>query len=237
MPQIERDAPQTEGERAEADMRERGRQAFDSGNYPEAFNLFQSSLLDTALRWFREEGLTFQRPPDRKLSAAELLVGLAIASQREVASRGEGASHKLITAADIFAAVAEMRMVMEKPVDQTVEGSASLMAELMCRGVMLGQLDGIMNAINLGWLDKLAEHEATRNRRRAGAEKVNAQKASVKESALAEAIRITGRNPMLSAEDLAVKVKEAANLVTTIRTITDWVREWRRLGFIAPQKT
>lgn len=237
MSMIERAAPRTEEERAEDAMRERGREAFNSGNYPEAFNLFQSSLLDAAIRWFREEGITFQRPAEKKLTATELLVGLAMASQREVKSRGDDITPKLTTAADTFSAVAELRIAIDKPEPEDAEASAMVMSELMCRCVMLGQIDMVMNAINLGWLDKLAEYEMARDRRRAGAEVVNAKKATVKENALAEAMRITGRNPTLSAEDLAVKVKEAANLATTIRTVSDWVREWRRQGFIAPQKT
>lgn len=237
MPKFEMASPKSDDERREDDMRERGRDAFNAENFTDAFNLFQSSLIDMALRWFREEGVTFQRPPDRKFSAVELLVGLALASKREVTARGEGASDKLTTAANILAAIAELRIAIEKPTPQTVEGSASAMAELMCRSVMLGQLDGIANAINLGWLDKLAEHEVGRERNRAGAHAANAKKATMKENALAEAMRITSRNPTLSAEDLALKVQEAAGLKTTIRTITAWVREWRRKGFIAPQKT
>ncbi len=236
MPRIERAAPKTNEERAEAEMRERGRQAFNEGSFADAFTLFQSSLLDSALRWFREEGITFQRPPDKKLTAKELLVGLAMASQREVAGRGENATHRLSTAADLLGAVAELRIALEAPIKKSDEASAARMAELMCRSVMLGQIDMVMNAINLGWLDKLAEYEMARDRRRAGAEKVNAQKASVRENALAEAIRITARNPTLSTEDLALRVKEAAKIDTTIRTISDWVREWRRQDFIPLQK-
>jgi hypothetical protein len=232
---LHRPPPETDDERHEEELRERGREAFHAGRYDEAYNCFQSSALDLALRWFREEGLVFQRPPN-KLTAMELLIGLAIAANGELESQGEAASNKLSAATWLFNAVAELRIALEEHVPATKEAVGLKMAEMTSRGVMLGQIDMIMTAIRLGWLDKLAEYEVARERRRAGAEKVNAAKATVKERAMGEAIRIAGRNPTLSNEELARRIIDAAGLNTTIRTATDWVREWRRRELLRAQK-
>lgn len=214
---------------------ERGRESFFAGRYSEAFSHFHSSLLTRAIRWFREEGVYFQRPP-RDFTPTELIVGLSFAAHAELKERGETASERLQTAAALFAAVAELRIALERPAPKSVEAMHEFLAELTIRSGMLGQVDMLMTAIELGWLDKLADYEMDRARRRAGADVVNSRKADIKQRALNEAVRITGRNPTLSNEDVARKIVEAAELKTTIRTATDWVREWRRKGFLPPIK-
>jgi hypothetical protein len=46
----------------EEQSKETGRDAFLAGRYSEAFSHFNSASLTKAIRWFREEGTTFQRP-------------------------------------------------------------------------------------------------------------------------------------------------------------------------------
>jgi hypothetical protein len=232
---FERATPKTPEELREEEMRERGRAAFHEGDYVEAFNLFQSSALETALRWFREEDVRFHRP-EGEFTATELLIGLAIAANKEMAERGEDAPNKLSAGTWLFNAVAELRVALDEDVDATPEAVGKKLAEMTTRGVMLGQIDMIMTAINLGWLDKLAEFEVGRERRRRGAAKVNAKKATAKEQALGAALRTTSRNPTLSNEEVARKMVEAAGLSTTIRTATDWVRAWRKQGHLPPIK-
>jgi hypothetical protein len=232
---ILRAKPKTEEELQEEAKRELGRKAFDDGRYEEALGLFRASLTDMAIRWFREEGFRFQRPPG-DFTPKELLIGLAMACQREVEALGDDASHKLQSANWLLNTMARFQEAAETEFELTPEGLSRKMSEMAGYGAMMGQLDMIMNLINLGWLDKLALFEVEREKRRLGAQKVNARKASAKEKVLAEAIGIAARNGTLSNEDLARIAIEKARVVTTIRTATDWVREWRRGDFLPPQK-
>jgi hypothetical protein len=210
---------------------ERGREAFFSGKYREAFSHLHSSLLTRAIRWFREEGVQFQRPPD-ELTPTSLIIGLSFAAHAELRERGETVSTRLEAAAALFASIAELRIALEQPAPESAEGMHEMLAELVIRSAMVGQVDMLMTAIELGWLDKLAEFELDRERRRAGAAVVNARRASARQTALNEAIRITSRNATLSNEEVARKVLDATGLKTTIRTVTEWVRIWRKEGYL-----
>lgn len=225
-------APSDGSTRAEeAAALDRGRVAFEAGRYRDAFSQLHSSLLTRALRWFREEGVQFQRPPE-EIAPTELILGLAYAAQSEVAERGDAAGRKLEAAALTVAAIAELRIALERRSPETADEMHEFLAELTIRSGMLGQLQVLMDAEENGWFDKLEEYDADRSRRRAGAEVVNARRADAKQRGLNEAVRITGRNPTLSNEEIARKLIDAAGLSTTVRTATDWVREWRRQGYL-----
>jgi len=218
-------------------LRDEGREALHAGRYPEAFSKFHASVLSRAIRYFREEGVTFHRPPV-ELSPTELVVGLAMAAEDEYLARGDGASNKIAVATWLFQAAADLRLALDEAIaaedEPRVHGKV---AELILRGVVLGQVDGIMCVTELGWIDKLAEHEINRAKKKLGAERTNAQKRDVRSRAHSEAVRIANRNPTLSHEELALKVRDAAELNTTIKTLTDWIRGWRREGSVPPIKS
>lgn len=232
---MQSDSATDEDAREEQRLRDQGRIAFHEGRFADAFSLLHASLLSQALRWFREEGVTFTRPPG-SITPTDLLVGLAIAANGELEARGDAASDRFSSAAWLFQAVAELRLGLDEHVPLKTEAVSHKIAELTLRGFMLGQIDMIMNAIRLGWLDKLAEHEIDRARRSAGAAATNAKKATLQQEALGSAIRIVSTNPTLSHEEVAVKVRESLGLSTTVKTLTGWVRDWRRKGFLPDRK-
>lgn len=213
---------------------ERAREAFFAKRYRDAFSQRHSVLLTKAIRWFREEGVAFRRPPE-DATPTELIVGLAFAAGAEVQERGEAASDKLQFAASLFATIAELRMSLDEPTPaDDVDAMHEKLAELVLRSAMVGQVEMLMTGVELGWFDRLAEFEQDRDRRRAGAARVNEQKAGVRQQVLNEAIRVAGRNPTLSNEELARRSVEAAGVKTTIRTATEWVRGWRKLDYLPP---
>jgi hypothetical protein len=213
--------------RAESDL------AFRDGRFDEAFNRMQQAGLDEAIRWFREEGVTFtKRQPE--ITPLELIVGLAAASHAEVVERGEAAPDKLVAAATFLWALAELRQALARTLAPNVKATGLDLAELTMRAAVLGEMTGLVNAVRLGWMEKLTRFERDRERRRLGATTVNERKATAKEEAFAQALRIAGVNPTLSNEDLALKLGES--VATTVKTRTEWVRRWRRQGFIPPQK-
>lgn len=229
------DAPA--GKAAEDEADDAARAAFFEGRYSDAFAQRHSVLLTKAIRWFREEGVTFQRPPE-EATPTELIVGLAFAAHAEIEERGiDATSDKLQFAASLFATIAELRMALDEPTPiDSPEAMREKLAELVLRSSMVGQAEMLMIGSELGWFDKLAEFERDRERRRAGADAVNQRKADARQRVLNEAILIAGRNATLSNEDLALKAVAAAKVATTIRTATDWVRDWRKKGFLPPIK-
>lgn len=218
-----------------AELRDQGREDFYKGDYKRAYSRFMGSVLSDAIRWFREEGVNFSRPPG-ELAPTDLVVGLAHASAAVVRDRGEAASDRLETAAFLFQAVAELRLALDEPVPLKADAVAEKIAELVSRSIMIGQVDMLMQTTKLGWLDKLADYEIDRARRRVGAETTNRKRADVRDRALSEAMRIVSTNPTLSHEDVALKVREALKLATSVKTMTDWVREWRRKAFLPERK-
>jgi hypothetical protein len=220
---------------AEDATREIGQEAFVAGRYREAFSHLHSGMLTKAIRWFREEGAVFQRPPGDTTPTA-LIIGLSFAAHAELRERGDEASVKLQVAASLFASVAELRVALEGPNPDTNEGMHEKLAELTIRSAMLGQVDMLMTAIELGWLDKLAEYEVDRDTRRRGAAITKAKKEDARQKALNEAVRIASKNQTLSNEELARRVLDATGLPTTIRTATDWVRTWRKEELLPPIK-
>jgi hypothetical protein len=211
-------------------------EAFRQGCYQDAFARYQSLSVSLALRFLAEEGVQFKRPPEGT-APLELIVGLAYAANAELAERGgDEAPMKVATAAWLLSATAEMRMAMEKPVPLRKDAIDSKIAELMIHAQMVGQIDMLMTAVRGGWFDKLIAYETDRERKRAGAAVINARKADARQTALNEAVRITGRNPTLSNEELARKILDATSLKTTIRTATEWVRLWRKDGYLPAVK-
>lgn len=222
-------------EQREEALRDRAVRAYVDGNFEDAFAAFHACVLSCALRWFREEGIRFGRPRDG-VTPTELMVGLAVAATRELREQGDAASDKLSAATWLFCAAADLRTALEVSVSDDVDAVARKIAEVTMRGMVLGQMDAIMTAVRLGWLDALTAHEIDRARRRSGAEATNRRKATRREDALGVALQLSGKNPTLSHEDIAVKVRESLGLPTTIKTLTSWVREWRRQGFIPVRK-
>ena len=84
------------------------------------------------------------------------------------------------------------------------------------------------------YLETLEEHK--RETAEHASDVMSTFEATAKEAALAEALKITATNPTLTNEDLAQRVQVNLSLSTTIRTLTEWVRAWRRQGFLPPQK-
>lgn len=143
---------------------------------------------------FGKRGPCFQRPPG-EVTPTSLIIGLSFAAHAELRERGDDASIKLQVAASLFATIAELRMALEDQSPETEDGMHEKLAELTIRSAMLGQVDMLMTAIELGWFDKLAEFEMERETRRRGAAATNAKKVDVRQRALNEAVRIAGQEP------------------------------------------
>jgi hypothetical protein len=229
------------------------RALFHSGDFANAMGRRHWVGLNKALRWFREEGVEFQRPSD-DLPAFELIMALAFASQSLVDDLGERASEKLQFATAFIVALAELRQAVRgwPPLasDPTMPAKVS---EVILKAAMVGQAETLMISLERGWFADVAsatsalqeveglrakatDLDRDRERRRAGAEKTNSRRARAKQRVLNEATRIASINPTLSNEDLGIKSTDAAGLKVTNRTASDWVAAWRRDGILAVRK-
>lgn len=215
-------------------LRAESQAAHRDGQLAEACNLLRQAILLDALRWFRDEGVEFVQP-DREHTTHELVVGLALAGRSVVLERGEAASFKLHVAANALESIAALTQILEAPIPDTVEGVTETLLSFFFVGVDTGRNEALTVLGDTGVIEAYERFNAQRERRRLGAEIVNGRKASAKEEALGEALRITTSNRSLSNEDLAELVRNNLNMVTTIRTLTDWVREWRRAGTVPPR--
>jgi hypothetical protein len=227
-PKFDEANPPWSGLRAESQAAHRDGQIF------EACNLLRRAVLLDALRWFKDEGVEFVQP-DREHTTHELIIGLALAGRGVVEEKGEAASYKLHVAANALEAMAALSQILEAPVPDTVEGVTQTLLSFFFVGVDTGRNEALTVLGDVGVIEAYERFNTQRERRRLGAEIVNGRKASVKEKALGEALRITTSNRTLSNEDLAELVRKNLDIVTTIRTLTDWVRDWRRAGTVPPR--
>lgn len=214
--------------------REAVHRAFQEERFTDAFSALQKSILMEALGYFAGAGIQFDKP-DGEFPPEELLDGLALAASREVEARLPNCPIELMLAATAIAGIARLRLALGRDFKPDTKSTTQWIARFAVLGVELGQIDQALHMLRTGVFDTLSEAELAKERRRLGAEKTNAKKATVRQSALAEGIRICSGNHHLSTEDLALRIREAARLPTTIKTISEWVRHWRRTGLLPSQ--
>lgn len=204
-------------------------EAADAGRHTEAFDAMRAQLIEQAFAWFDEAGVRFVRSGPQ--APTEFVVGLAMAGRKALEELGDAATIKQEAASTIFDSVAGLRQVLARPAP-TEADSADRLAEMLMQAGAFGSAATLAAMVRLGHFDMLAELAADRERRRAGALKTNAKRATAKENALAAAIAVLGTNPTLSADEAAPRIRERAGIATSLRTLADWVREWRRSGTI-----
>ncbi len=175
-------------------LRREGHAAFAAEDFLKAFATLRRAIMLTALQWFGEAGVTFN-PPEDDQKDASLAISFAIAANREIEERGEGASIKLLIAAEGLNVLANLHATLDRPMLATPDEVGGRLPELIVLGSDMGRVDGLMIQIRLGLLERLSALDLDRERRRYGAMKTKAAKATVKEGALGEAMRVLGRNP------------------------------------------
>ncbi|MFN3859651.1 MAG: hypothetical protein ACK4RV_18045 [Caulobacter sp.] len=207
--------------------------AYQEGRFADAYTGLQGTILTESLGYFASAGVHFARP-EGDLPPEELLSGLALAASREVEERLPDCPIALMVAAAAIGAVAQLRAALGEVLPPDANSTTQWIARFALLGMELGRADQALHMVRTGAFDALGEMELMKERRRLGAEKTNAKKATAKQSALAEGMRICASNHHLSNEDLALLIRQAANLTTTIKTMTEWVRNWRRTGLLSP---
>jgi hypothetical protein len=212
--------------------------AFANGNFQQALGAYQHGQLIRAITLLKVAGYSMNPLPETTTAHAGALA-LITAIDQVIQSEGDQASYKLHVARQLFAAVARLQGMFEAPIDRRRDPN-ELLAELVLAGAELGAAEARLSETMGGLFDEymMLKHSLIQSResRRRGAAKVNEGKATAKQNALDAAIRIAAKNATLGNEDIALKLHESVAVNTTVKTITQWVREWRRRELLPPQK-
>ena len=215
------------------DSIERARLAADVDNYILAMREIIAGLQTQAFDWFAEHGYQFIRSVPE--SSVQFHIAIAMTARDALAEFGDDPPAELETAKLALEAIAHVIDTLDDIANRRGVFPVQ-MNKLMVMSIALGSVQTFMAFMREGHFDKLARLDLDRERRRIGALKTNEKRATVKTQALSAALAILGKNATLSAEELAIKVRERAGIITSIRTIGDWIRAWRRSGDLPEPK-
>ncbi len=210
--------------------------AYSASEFERAFRLYLSAIVRRAHSLIQGEGLIldWNRPPE---SFAEYAGGIAAALDRLIEQAGDDASHRLIVAREVTAAAAAFQIVLSRSRDSD-EMTADDFAEVLLQTIHLGNVEVQLSQTTSGFIDDYANlkwgQQLDRERRQRAAKSTKAAKQKKHARVLELARQIVATNPTLSHDDLAFMLKKRESLTEAIRTITGWVREWRKTGELRP---
>lgn len=222
----------------DAEDNERYSRAIDEGRFADALAAASTGLMVQLRDLLAKEGIniTTRRQPE---TAIELFGGIAATLKNFISEHPERATYKLEIAEQMAGALASLQFVLNRGIPDDDKATDTL-AEIILQGMRVGAVAEHLGLTRAGHFDEFiqlaSERDRMKSRQREAAERTNAAKGSARRQALDEAVRITRTNPALTNEDLAIKVHASTGLSTTVKTITGWVRGWRREGLVPPQK-
>lgn len=172
-------------------------------------------------------------------TTAEFAGGIATALEQELERQGEQASYRLLIARNVAAAVAMIQERLLRPSDPSQTAEDATFEAFFC-AFQLGAAEVHLSQTEGGIFDEYArlrwrEHSAAEGRRQ-GAVSTNDLKRRQRNRTLSLARDIVSANPTLSNDELAFKLKARAELSQATRTITGWIRQWRKGGQLPPQR-
>lgn len=215
------------------DSLERARVAAEADNYILAMREMIAGLQTQAFDWFSEHGYQFIRSVPE--SSAQFHIAIAMTARDTLAELGDNPPAELETAKMALEAIAHVTDTLDDIANR--RGVLRVQVnKLMVMSIALGTVQTLVSLMREGHFDKIAQLDLDRERRRIGAFKTNEKLATQKTKALSAALAILEKNATLSAEELAIKVRERAGISTTIRTLGDWIRGWRRSGDLPEPK-
>ncbi len=210
--------------------------AHGAGEFERAFRLYLFALIRRAHSLIKGEGfiVDWNRPPE---SFVELAGGIAAALDTLIEQAGDEASPRLIVAREVTAAAAALQLVLSRSRDGE-EMTADDFAEVLLQTIHLGNVEVQLSQTTSGFIDDYADlkwgQQRDRQRRHRAGKSTKVVKQKKHDWVLSLARPIVATNPTLSNDELAFKLKERAELKEAIRTITGWVRKWRKSGALAP---
>ncbi len=210
--------------------------AYKAGEFERAFRVYLFAIVRRAHSLIQGEGLIvdWNRPPE---SFVEFAGGIAAALDKLIEQAGDDASHRLIVAREATAAAAAFQLVLSRARDGD-EMTADDFAEVLLQTIHLGNVEVQLSQTTSGFIEDYADlkwgQQRDRKGRQRGAEATKAAKQKKHARVLELARQVVATNPTLSNDELAFKLKEKTDLSEAIRTITGWIRKWRKSGELAP---
>jgi len=212
--------------------RERVQVATEQGNYILAMREIIAGLQTQAFNWFSEHGYEFIRSVPE--SSVQFHIAIAMTA-RDTLADFDDPPPELEAAKLSLEAIAHVVDTLDDLAKRQGTFPAQI-NKLMTMSIALGSVQTYVTFLRSGHFDKLAQLDLDRERRRIGALKTNEKRATIKTHALSAALTILSKNATLSAEELAIKVRDRAGIATSIRTLSDWIRAWRRSGDLPDPK-
>lgn len=198
------------------------------GAAEEALSRLLDRFVESALKAFEAADIDF----DVNNAAADVLVlpGLIRAAQDEIERLGPKASNRLIFAERALSACITLSLAISE--QRGAPTSHQAIVNLIWAAVEIGRSEALVTVDAHGWFEELGDLDGDRERRRDNAFASNAKKRALQHKAL-ELCRAKSKvNPSLSNEELALKLHPLLGGDRSIRTITGWIRNWRRMGLL-----
>jgi hypothetical protein len=224
------------GNSPDAEQRAKFDASFAEGKFGPAFAAYQLGLLRRALALLGKQSyqIGWQREP---ASTLEFAGGIAAALDAAIAEAGEHASYKLLVVRDVVGAVAEMQALLTTR-DAPDQDAFHVLGRLILQGVRLGTFEVALAQADGGFLDEYADlkwrEHLDLERRRKGAAGANDSRHRKRLEVLLTAQEIAKANASLPNDDLAFRLKERLRISQSVRTITGWIRGWRKDGRLPP---
>jgi hypothetical protein len=232
-PAVDNADPPDAGERAIFKM------AFEERAFEDALGAYQRGQLIRALALLKAENYSVAMPT-QPASGHAWAKAMVAELDRVIEAAGLAPPYKLLVAREMFAALGILQGIFEATVDNDGRDQNDMLAEWLLAAIRLGAAEAMLAQTQGGLIDEYMflkwDKSRTQESRRRGAAKVNERKATAKQNALSAAIGIAERNATLSNEDIAIKLHSSVAADTTVKTLTQWVREWRRRELLPAQK-
>ncbi|CAN5307436.1 hypothetical protein BH11PSE2_BH11PSE2_08700 [soil metagenome] len=204
--------------------------AFLADDFTKAFGAYQLALIRRAVSLLGKQSYAIEWAKDPQ-STLEFAGGLAAAVEQLVEQEGDDASYKLIVVRDVIASVAWMQVLLARRGAHGQLASDTL-AQLVLQGIRLGNVEVMLGQTEGGFMDEFAglkwKEHLDFERRSKGANAANDRKSQMRIAVLRAAQDIVKVNPTLSNDELAFKLKAAAHTTCAIRTVSGWIRGWRK---------
>jgi hypothetical protein len=213
-------------------------EAIAAGQFGKALSIVTVDLMTQLIRLLRERGfeVEFNRPPS---NSTEFFGGVASAIQDRIEQEGEAAPYVLTVGLELATALLGLQTLLQRPRPDDVT-EADDVALVLLQSMTVGSRAEFLGLMLSGHYDEFVglrtKSDDMRERRRLGAAVANEKRRGPRKAAFDNALERCLKNPRLSNEDLALRVKADLSLPTSIRTMSGWMRDWRRGGQLPPLK-
>lgn len=202
------------------------------------FEKFLVARFSAAVKAARAAGVVFENDDDLDFgSAADVISSVAVAAAADLEAVTVP-SHEHQDAVITLIMLSELSILWEEIAAEAPAGLHEPFARALFLTTALARDEAAQYVQAEKLLERALELEEDRARRRAGGLATNSKGAEQKQAALEKARALVASNATLSNEEVAIKLQSWGGMgrTRTVRTLTGWVRAWRREGALQAQR-